>query len=111
MSVDAWSRLSSGPEGPTMFPVVIEPSPPGTDDRATLLAISAFNGLCRALSALADRGLLCYDELVGIEEAMTTPLDDPEWREDDVITSFRNTATDAIGRANATIAALSRSSG
>jgi hypothetical protein len=95
VSVDCarWLGADDAPAEPTLLPVVIEPSPEGADDTARLLGVATFNGLCRLLTALADRRLLCADELRGIEDAMTTPLDDPEWRDDDLISAFRNTVT------------------
>jgi hypothetical protein len=89
----SWLSVGEGPAEPTLLPVAIEPSPEGADDIARLLGVATFNGLCRMLTALADRGLLCADELQGIEDAMTTPLDDPEWRDDDLIAAFRDTVT------------------
>lgn len=86
-----WLRDTSLRSGPTMMEVLIEPSEDGADDISRLLGTAAFNGLCRTITALADRGLLCADELRGIEDAMTTPLDDPEWRDDDFIAAVRDT--------------------
>lgn len=86
----------AGPDEPTFRPVLIEPSPPGSDDTARLLSVATFIGLCRVITTLADRRLLCPDELRGIEDAMSTPLDDAEWRDDEVIASFRATATEVL---------------
>lgn len=94
-----WTVPVTGPSEPTLLPVVIERSPEGADDTARLLGIATFNGLCRLIAAMADRGLLLSDELQGIEHAMTTPLDDPEWRNDEVIAFFRDTACEVMARA------------
>lgn len=97
-----WTGPTTGPAEPTILPVLVEPSPNGADEVARLLGVATFNGLCRLIAALADRGLLSHDELLGTEDAMTTPLDDPEWRDDELIQSFRDTATEVIARAAAT---------
>lgn len=98
-----WERDLHTISEPTLTPVVIEPSAEGSDDVAQLLGVATFNGLCRVIAALADRKLLCIDELRGIEDAMTTPLDDAEWRGDRVISAFRDTATEVAARAVARI--------
>jgi hypothetical protein len=101
--VATWTGPITGPAEPTILPVLVEPSPEGADDTARLLGVAIFNGLCRVITALADRALLSRDELLGIEDAMTTPLDDPEWRDDEVIQSFRDIATEVIARAAAAV--------
>ena len=56
-----------------------------------LLAISIFNGLCRVIAALGEKGILTPDQLDNIEDAMTAPLDDPNWRDDSFIADSRDT--------------------
>lgn len=104
-TAEEWSSSTGSVVEPTMFPVVIEASPVGQDDKSFLMLIATFNGLCRVVTALADRGLLCYDECVGIEDAMTTPLDDPEWRDNDFIAGIRDSVVGILAGANSTIAA------
>lgn len=99
-----WLTGREAPAEPTLLPVVIEPSPEGADDVAQLLGIATLNGLCRLLTALADRRLLCADEWRGIEDAMTTPLDDPEWRDEGLITIFRDTVTGIVAESLAKLA-------
>lgn len=99
MNASTWPGLVAGPAEPTLLPVCVEPSPPGSDDTSRLIGVSVFNGLCRLLAALADRNMLAAEELKGIEDAMTTPLDDAEWRDDEVISSFRGTATEVLAAA------------
>jgi hypothetical protein len=99
----AWLAPATGPADPTLLPVCVEPSPPGSDATASLIGIAVFNGLCRLLTALADRKMLVADELQGIEDAMTTPLDDAEWRDNEVISSFRGTATEVLAAALARV--------
>lgn len=96
---ECWLQAQPAPGEPTLVPVVIEPSPPGADDTARLLGIATFNGLCRLLTALAARGLLCREELRGIEDVVTTPLDDPEWRDDGFIAALRDAATSVAAQA------------
>lgn len=81
------------------MPVSIEASPEGADDFARLLAIAVFNGVCRVITAVAQRGLLSEAELAGIHDAMTTPLDDPEMRDDEVLACCRFTLDEVLADA------------
>lgn len=98
LDISRWLSGHEAPAEPTLLPVTIEPSPEGADDTARLLSIATFNGLCRILAALGDRGLLCADELRGIEDAVTTPFDDPKLRDDPLIAAFRDTITEVAAR-------------
>lgn len=60
-------------------------------DAMQLLNVAVFNGLCRLVTALARDGLLQVEQLRDIHEAMTCPLDDEDWRDDDFITNARST--------------------
>jgi len=62
-----------------------------SNDAMQLFAIANFNGLCRLIAGLAENGLLTPDQLDNIEDAMTTPLDDPDWRDDSFIADTRDT--------------------
>lgn len=64
-----------------------------------LFTIATFNGLCRVVAALADNGLLTPDQLDNIEDAMTTPLDDPNWRDDSFISDARDTIASVLSAA------------
>lgn len=61
------------------------------NDAMQLLAIGVFNGVCRLIAALAENGLLTPEQLDGMENAMTAPLDDPDWRDDSFIVDARET--------------------
>lgn len=69
------------------------------NDAIQLLVISTFNGLCRVIAALARNGVLSPDQLANIEDAMTTPLDDPDWRDYSFITETRSSAEKVLARA------------
>lgn len=79
------------------------PPPDGTEevvnDAMQLLAISTFNGLCRVIAALGENGFLSPDQLDNIEDAMTTPLDDPDWRDDSFIADTRETIARVLSTA------------
>ena len=68
-------------------------------DAIQLVTVSIFNGLCRVIRALAANGLLSPEQLDGIHDAMTTPLDDPDLRDDDFITFTRETIEKALAAA------------
>lgn len=68
-------------------------------DTIELVTISTFNGLCRTITALAENGLLTAEQLAGIHDAMTTPLDDPDLRDDDFITFTRETIETVLAAA------------
>lgn len=69
------------------------------NDAMQLLAISSFNGLCRVIAALGENGFLSPDQLDNIEDAMTTPLDDPDWRDDSFIANTRDTIARVLSTA------------
>ena len=68
-------------------------------DAIELVTISTFNGLCRVITALAENGFLTAEQLAGMHEAMTTPLDDPDLRDDDFITLTRDTIETVLAAA------------
>jgi hypothetical protein len=69
------------------------------NDAVQLVTISLFNGLCRLTAALAENGLLTDDQVLGMHDAMTTPLDDPDLRDDDFIVGARETMEGVLSRA------------
>ena len=69
------------------------------NDAMQLVTISIFNGSCRLITALAENGLLTAEQLAGIHDAMTTPLDDPDLRDDDYITFTRETIETVLAAA------------
>ena len=90
-----------------MFKFATNPLPHSTElpddevsnDAIQLITVSLFNGLCRLTSALAENGLLSDDQLLGLHDAMTTPLDDPDHRDDDFIAFTRQTLEDVLAQA------------
>ena len=81
-------------------------SPPAQDgaeevasDAVQLFTVATFNGLCRLISALAENGLLNPDQIENIHDAMTTPLDDPEWQDDDFVSGSRETVHTVLAQA------------
>jgi hypothetical protein len=64
-----------------------------------LFTVATFNGLCRVIAALAENGLLTPDQLSNIEDAMTAPLDDPDWRDDSFIADARETIAKVLSKA------------
>ena len=68
-------------------------------DTIELVTIATFNGLCRMITALAENGFLTAEQLAGMHEAMTTPLDDPDLRDDDFITLTRDTIETVLAAA------------
>lgn len=60
------------------------------NDAIQLVVVATFNGLCRSIAALAENGLLTPEQVDNIHDAMTTPLDDPDWRDDEFITNTRD---------------------
>jgi hypothetical protein len=74
-------------------------------DVAVLTAIAAFNGLCRLTTVLAENGILTLEELRGLHDAMTTPLDDPDMRDNELIVSARDNLEAVLSRAVAIIEA------
>jgi hypothetical protein len=70
-------------------------------DAIQLLTVANFNGLCRVIAALSDNGSLSPAQLDNIHDAMTTPLDDPDWRDDKFIADIRDTLESVLARASA----------
>lgn len=70
-----------------------------SNDAVQLIMVSMFNGLCRLTSALAENGMLTDDQVLKMHDAMTTPLDDPDFRDDDFITFARQTLENVLSRA------------
>lgn len=69
------------------------------NDAVQLTLIATFNGLCRLIAALARNGLLASDQLANIEDAMTAPLDDPDWRDDSSVVGAREAVEKVLARA------------
>ena len=69
------------------------------NDAVQLTLIATFNGLCRLIAALARNGLLTLDQLANIEDAITTPLDDPDWRDDSAVVGARDVVEKILARA------------
>lgn len=59
------------------------------NDVMHLITVSNFIGLSQLIFALADNGALAPDQLEEIEENMSAPLDDPDWRDDPSMTKAR----------------------
>ena len=70
-----------------------------SNDAMQLITISIFNGVCRIARALAQNGLLDVDQVENIHDAMTTPLDDPDFAEDEMVTFARRTLEDVLSKA------------
>lgn len=70
---------------------MIEADDEVANDAIQLLVIAQFNGICHLITALAGNGFLEPEQLEGIHEAMTLPLDDPDWRDDSFVTGARDT--------------------
>ena len=60
-------------------------------DAMQLVSIATFNGLCRLITALAENGLLTPEQLRGLHDGMTYPLDDADWRDDEFVSGTRGT--------------------
>lgn len=69
------------------------------NDAVQLVTVATFNGLCRLIAALAERGRLSPTSLDDIHEAMTAPLDDPDWRDDEFIANIRDTLNTVLAQA------------
>jgi hypothetical protein len=69
------------------------------DDVMHLITIANFNGLCRLIAALAQNGFLAPDQLENIDDCMTAPLDDPEWRDNDCLAKTRDMLVSVLARA------------
>ena len=70
-----------------------------SSDAIQLLTIANFNGLCRIIAALAENGFLTPEQIDNIHDCMTTPLDDPDWRDYDFIAGTRNVLEDVLAKA------------
>lgn len=68
-------------------------------DAAQLVMIATFNGLCRLIAAVSRNGLVEPVQLANIHEAVTAPLDDPDWRDDSFIARARKTFEAVLARA------------
>ena len=79
--------------------MVIEADGEVANDAIQLLTIAHFNGICRLITALAANGFLEPEQLEGIHEAMTLPLDDPNWRDDSFVADARNTLEQVLAGA------------
>ena len=83
-----------------LVPLSIElPDDEVSNDAVQLITVSLFNGLCRLTSALAENGMLSDDQVLGMNDAMTTPLDDPDLRDDDFITFARHNLEGVLAQA------------
>lgn len=69
------------------------------DDVMHLINLANFNGLCQVIAALAENGLLVPDQVDNIEDCMTAPLDDPEWRDHESMASTRDILEGVLARA------------
>ena len=69
------------------------------DDVMNLINIANFNGVCRVIAALAENGLLAPEQLENIEDCMTAPLDDREWRDNESMASTRDILEGVLARA------------
>ena len=70
-----------------------------SNDAIQLVVVAAFNGLCRTIAALAENGLLDPEQIDDIHDAMTTPLDDPDWRDDEFISNMRGVLENVLAKA------------
>ncbi|WP_037499265.1 hypothetical protein [Sphingomonas jaspsi] len=68
-------------------------------DAVQLTTVAVFNGLCRLIAALGHNGLLNPLQIDNIHDCMTAPLDDPEWRDYDYITSTRDILEEVLALA------------
>ena len=69
------------------------------NDAMQLFTVATFNGLCRVIAALAENGLLNPDQIQNIHDAMTDPLDDPDWRDDQFVADSRTTVERVLAKA------------
>ena len=70
-----------------------------SQDAMQLITVSVFNGLCRVTRALAQNGLLDADQIENIHDAMTTPLDDPDLADDEMVTFARSQLESVLSKA------------
>ena len=59
-------------------------------DAMQLLELANFNGVCRLIAALSQNGVLSPGQIENIHDCMTTPLDDPDWRDDSFVSITRD---------------------
>lgn len=97
--VTRWQQLRPGRDEPLRFPRDSGPSPEGSDDVARILSVVCFKGVCRLITALSRRSLLTAEEIQGMNEVMTNPLDDPDVRDDEVIACALNTLARVLANA------------
>lgn len=64
-----------------------------------LITIANFNGLCRVIAALSQNGTLAPYQIENIEDCMTAPLDDPEWRDNSSMAETRDVLEAVLARA------------
>lgn len=64
-----------------------------------LITVSSFIGLSQLIFALADYGALAPSQLEEIEDCMTAPLDDPDWRDDSSMAKARDLLERALASA------------
>ena len=69
------------------------------DDAIQLITIANFNGVCRIIAVLAQNGLITASQLDNIHDCMTTPLDDPDWRDYEFIAGTRETLETVLAQA------------
>lgn len=60
------------------------------NDVMQLITVASFTGLCQVIFALADSGALTPGQLQEIEDCMSAPLDDPDWRDDSSMARARD---------------------
>ena len=75
-----------------------------TKDATELILVATFNGVCRLIDALVPCEALPPPVLGCIHDAMVTPLEDEQHRDDPTVASFRN----AVGEVFSTAIAMSR---
>jgi hypothetical protein len=69
------------------------------NDVMHLVTIANFNGLCRVIAALAQNGVLAPHQLENIEDCMSAPLDDPEWRDNRSMVDTRDVLETVLAQA------------
>jgi hypothetical protein len=76
-----------------------DPSEEVAPDAIQLMTVATFNGLCRLITALAENGFLTPDQLRGMHEGITYPLDDEDWRDDSFVSGTRETVERVLASA------------
>lgn len=77
----------------------VDPADEVSNDAIQLVVVATFNGLSRTMAALAENGLLTPEQIDDIHDAMTTPLDDPDWRDDEFISNTRSVLENVLANA------------